>query len=151
MKCVGHWERDAVAPCQDCGAGLCGDCHARYVEPLCGRHAALRARAVRGSVIRALAIALGLAGLGFEAFRAAGVGPAIGAAYVAASVYFGWGVVRNVVRGLSGILVVPIAGAFTYLLVLLVCATLIGVLVTPISIARKLRAYASTGLVTADV
>jgi hypothetical protein len=60
--------------------------------------------------------------------------------------------VRRLVGALRGIVAVPLAGVFTFALVLFALAVVAGALVTPFQIVRQLRNYASTGLdATADV
>lgn len=134
MKCLKHYERDAVSQCVDCGKALCPECTNKFHTPLCDQCSLNRISISKKLLIKNTAIMVVLFIVGFFNAQSGEVdfSSRLLMGYAFAGIPWGWSILNSITPNIF--LFMPIIGWIMYFAFKIMLSMLIGMFVTPYKI-----------------
>lgn len=127
MACYKHRDRDGIAQCNDCGRLLCEECADTFTPPLCVGCAGERASAIKGELIKNIAISVVLMVVGIIVIKhPLGI--------LLAGIPYGWAILNSITP--SMFLWMSWVGWLIYFFIKLLLAYAIGLVALPIKIIK---------------
>ena len=125
MVCHKHYDREAVAQCNDCGRALCSSCADAFDPPLCVGCATARANSIKGELVKNIIISVVLMIVGIVVIK-----DPLG--ILLAGIPYGWAILNRITP--SMFLWMSWVGWLIYFGIKLVLAYFIGLIALPIKL-----------------
>ncbi|MBQ3203346.1 MAG: hypothetical protein IJB36_06875 [Clostridia bacterium] len=127
MACYKHSDREGVAQCNDCGRFLCAECADSFTTPLCVGCATERAAAIKGELIKNIAISVVLMIIGIVVIKSP-------LGILLAGIPYGWAILNRMTP--SMFLWMSWVGWLIYFFIKLLLAYVIGLIALPIKLIK---------------
>jgi len=138
MDCYNHAGHAAIAQCNDCGKGLCGDCSEKFHPPICDACITVRNNYDKGQAANTimLAVVAMVAGLVIGVVTEMDIGPVIVFGLWAACIPFGWKTLTKITPQMFVFL--PLVGWLIYFGLKFALACVVGVVAMPIFVIKAI-------------